>query len=399
MNILSINNIQFTPNYQKQKFLVSKDNFGLTMAKPLLNDTVSFKATLKDTAKVAVTNELKHKGNVFLDILTSIVNKHADRGVSMNLDYCKLNLIKSGDACLDKMSRRGDSDVKDRIRATIFSKDIENMELLNDILRTFDEEKGFILSKDHISIEKAKEKGYIPKKGDKDIVEIPDLDIRLNNCENLSKLPNHLKCCVGKPQKSGYEDIQMRLVNKYDLESLKYELIILMGEQYAIAKHREYENVYKIVRKLDKLGISKLDDSNEQVRKIKRCIDLIKHLCSVEISQKLFENAKNKDVYNIDNIIEIKITEKDVQTLENFFDEMVKNVELYHSNLKKSVSGDKKTLYNIEHESKMTIQEIQSIRQELINSVKQVNKGKYPKTLDELINKINKSKKITKNLS
>jgi len=78
---------------------------------------------------------------------------------------------------------------------------------------------------------------------------------------------------------------------------------------------------------------------------------------------------------------------------------MVKNVELYHSNLKKSVSGDKKTLYNIEHESKMTIQEIQSIRQELINSVKQVNKGKYPKTLDELINKIKKSKKITKNLS
>ena len=399
MNIFAINSFNTNPYYKKQEnFFRNEKSFGLTMAKPFLNDTVSFKSCiLGDTAKVAVTNELKHKGNVFLDILTSIVNKYKDRGVSINLDYCKLNLIKSGASCLDKMSRQGDSDIKDRIRLTFFSNDIENMELLNDILRTFDEEKGFILAKDSIPIEKAKEKGYIPKKGDKDIVEIPDLDIRLNNCKNLSKLPNHLKCCIGKPQKSGYEDIQMRLVNKYDREPLKYELIILMGEQYAIAKHREYENVYKIVRKLDKLEISKLDDSNEQVRKIKRCIDLIKHLCSVEISQKLFENAKNKDVYNIDNIIEIKITEKDVQTLENFFDEMIKNVKLYYSNLKKSVSGDKKTLYNIERKSKMTIQEIQSIRQELINSVKQVNKGKYPKTLDELISKINKSKKVTKN--
>ena len=73
MNIFAINSFNTNPYYKKQEnFFRNEKSFGLTMAKPLLNDTVSFKSCiLGDTAKVAVTNELKHKGNVFLDILNS----------------------------------------------------------------------------------------------------------------------------------------------------------------------------------------------------------------------------------------------------------------------------------------------------------------------------------------
>lgn len=399
MNILSLNYFnlpKYTNNTSADKNICIK-KYGLKMQAPLVADTVSFKAAkFKDTMRIPLSHQLEKKANIYLDILESIANKLNDKGVSINRAYCELNIIKSDDSCCKKIARSSSTDIRDRLRATIFVRNITDMNLLNDILKEF-ELRGLVLFEERLPIEKMIAKGYVPKKNDKDFILVPDLDIRLaEGQEGIVNLPENLRFCYGKPQKSGYEDIQLRLIDKYEKNPVKHELIILTGEQYAIAKHREYENVYKITRKLDALNVTKYEDENNEFLKlIKRYITLIKQLCTTEISQKLFENAKNKDVYNINNIIEIKITEKDIQTLKNYFIEMRKNIELYYTNAKKEYPNERKLQYALNKELKQSLEETHLIEQELIKSVRQVNKGKYPKTLDELVKQI-KAEKTTK---
>lgn len=396
MNILSLNyfNLPKYSNNTQAKQASSANSYGLKMQAPISADTLSFKAAkFKDAMKMSPCNRLEGKANIFLDIVESIAKKYEDRGVSFSRKYCELNVIKSGESYCNKIARSSSIDIRDPIRATLFSKNITDMTLLNDILKDF-EARGLVLFEDRIPIGKMVAKGYVPNKNDKDFIIVPDLDIRLSDGqEGVINLPDKLKFCYGKPQKSGYEDIQMRLVDKYDKSPIKQELIILTGEQYAIAKHREYENVYKITRKLDGLSFVKYDEEgNEQLKLIKRYITLIKQLCTTEISQKLFENAKNKDIYNIDNVIEIKITDKDIQTLRNYFEEMRKNIELFYANIKKTIPGDRKAQYAINKELKQSLADCLSIEKELITSVRQVNKGKYPKTMEELVAVIKQTK-------
>ena len=74
---------------------------------------------------------------------------------------------------------------------------------------------------------------------------------------------------------------------------------------------------------------------------------------------------------------------------------MRKNIELYYTNAKKEYPNERKLQYALNKELKQSLEETHLIEQELIKSVRQVNKGKYPKTLDELVKQI-KAEKTTK---
>lgn len=89
-------------------------------------------------------------------------------------------------------------------------------------------------------------------------ITVPDLDIRLENVsEQVTKLDPHLRYSISKPQKSGYEDIQMRFIRDFDKKKnpIQHELIILFGPHYSKAKHDESKYVYDALRKFDELSM------------------------------------------------------------------------------------------------------------------------------------------------
>lgn len=405
MNILSIGNINYPKYFNNDNQVKAGNNqyFGLKLSQPIQQDTVSFKAKVAETMKIKQSGRFNRISTQFLDNLAAIAEKFKDRGVSFCREYCEINSVKSEDSCKSKIARSSSFDIRDQIRATLFIKDMTDMKLLNDILKEF-ELRELILHEDPVPIEDMIAKGYMPKKKDGDIIKVPDLDIRLNEGrENIVDLPENLRYSWSKAQKSGYEDIQMRLVRKYDPDKenpVKHELLILTGENYAIAKHREYKGIYSITRKLDALSITKRqDDKNPHLKIVKRYIDLIKQLCSSEISQKLYENAKNKDVYGIENTIPIKVSDKDIETLKEYFKELRKNAEAYYIEAKKMRAGNQRAQIQLSKEMKQTLQALEPIEQELIASVKKVNKGKFPTTMEELIQELTEEKEAKEKLA
>jgi len=400
MNILSIgnlNNLKYlnNPNTTNGKF---RPHFGLKFSQPIQCDTVSFKAkqVFADVMRVKQPNRLKRLSANYLDNLAAIAEKFKDRGVSFCREYSEINSIKSEDSCGNKIARSNSIDIRDLIRGTLFMKDITDMKLLNEILQEFEDPRELVLYEDLIPIEDMIARGYIPKKNDGDTIKVPDLDIRLDEGrENIIDLPENLRLSWSRPQKSGYEDIQMRLVRSYDdpENPVKHELIILTGENYAIAKHREYKGVYSITRKLDTLSLAKnKDDKNPHLRLVKASIDMIKQWCSLEISQKLFKDAKNKDILGIDSDSPISISKKDIETLKKYFEQLRKNIESYYTNALEAHSNNNKLQNQIKKEKKRSLELVESIEQELLTSVKKVNKGKYPRTMDELIIELKKEK-------
>ena len=404
MNILSISNLNYPKyfNNDKQSKVGNTPYFGLKLAAPIQQDTVSFKAIVADTMKIKQPSRYKRLSTVWLDSIEAIARKFKDRGVSFCRAYSEINSIKSEDSCGKKIARSGSIDIRDQIRGTLFIKDLTDMKLLNDILEEF-KLRELILHEDQVPIGDMIAKGYIQKKTDGDFINVPDLDIRLNEGrENIVDLPENLRYSWSKAQKSGYEDIQMRLVRAYDEKEnpVKHELLILTGENYAIAKHREYKGIYSITRKFEALPVVKCqDEKNQYLKLVKRYIDLIKQLCSAEISQKLFENAKNKDVYGIENTIPIRISDKDIESLKDSFKELRKNVELYYTDAKQKRAGKQNAQKHLSKEMKQTLQSIKEIELELIASVKKVNKGKFPTTMEQLIEELTEEKKANEKLA
>lgn len=403
MNILSVSNDIFLKPYQTDN-VKNKNNtavtpyFGLKLSQPLQKDTVSFKSALfVDTMTVKQSKRYGRIATIFQDILESIAMKYKDKGVSFCRDYCELNAVKSAASTAKKIARTSSVDIRDQVRSTLFIKDLTDMKLLDDILKDL-EERGLVLDTIDMSIEDLIARGYVPKKNDKDFVRIPDLDIRLaEGREGIINLEPRLQYSFSNPQKSGYEDVQMRLIRSYDSNKnpVRHELLILTGENYAIAKHIESKYIYSVIRDLGSLEIvKKQNENNEQIKLIKRYIDLIKQLCSTEISQKLFENAKNKDVYGIENILPIKVSDKDIKTLNNYFDEIRKNAEIYYTNAKKNAIGNRRAQNHLQKEKNCLIESITMIEQRLSQSIKQVNKGNFPKTMEELICEVKKEKTL-----
>ncbi|MCQ2744190.1 MAG: hypothetical protein MJ230_05280 [bacterium] len=385
MHILPLNSIN-TNKFNNNKYSnnsVVNSNFGLKMEKPLLADTVSFKAKntmLNFFEKQAAVNNSKLVGEatVYMDTLEAIANKLKDSGVSFNREYCEPNAIKSATSVVSKIIRAGVLKVPDRIRGTLYFSDIYNLNtLINKILPEFSK-RGYVIAEVPMSIEESMKRGKMPTDEDikKGYVLLPDMDLRLAGiAEKRNQLPENLKYSLGNPQPSGYEDIQIRFskindnVKRKKNENL-HELIILIGPNYAQTKHDESEKIYKYTRCFKELNIfNKKDSNNIAIEKIKRYSDLVTKLFSTEITQKVYENAKNHDMYGISKEMPISLSKADEATLTNYYDAIESLTKDYYNAILSKKSNNKSYVARIKNERQADLEKLAWIRQGLTDAV------------------------------
>ena len=324
------------PSCSKSLDNVHSSNVIHSNLKPLNADTISFSGgyarvgnTLADhmeASLAAQTPRLKRIATTYLDVLESVVNKLKEFGFSMDRVYCEKHPVKSPESYTSKIVRSGKFKVPDTIRATIYCNDLYDLEKLNKYLLPEMEQRGYVVAKTEMSMKELIKRGYKPtayeaEKSNNIFMNIPDLDIRLENAaEQVNKLDPQYRYCIGTPQKSGYEDIQIRFVRDFDKKKspIQHELIVLFGPEYSSAKHQEYEYVYKYIRDFEKLHTN-FNDNTMNGKKANRYIALIKQMFTGKVSEKLFLNAKNKDLYGINDELPITFAEIDQKLLKSYF--------------------------------------------------------------------------------
>ncbi len=322
----------------------------------LNRDTVSFSGrysnvgnTLADYMEASLalqTPRLKRIATTYLDVLESVVNKLKDEGFSMDRAYCEKHPVKSPQSYTSKIVRSGKFKVPDTIRATIFCNDLYDLEKLNNKLLPEMEQRGYVVAKTEMPMNDLIKRGFKPnaleaEKSDSIYINVPDLDIRLEDAASQAhKLNPKYRYCIGNPQKSGYEDIQIRFVRDFDKKKapIQHELIVLFGPEYSSAKHQEYEHVYKHIRNFEKLHAS-FDDASVNSKKANRYMDLIKLMFRGKVSEKLFLNAKNKDLYGINEELPITFGECDKNLFNSYFRGLRTALSDYYSELKKTASS------------------------------------------------------------
>lgn len=336
MNILSI-----TPALSRANHLnsinspVQNKNVTVPKLNTFSKDTVSFSGIGGASSKVsdfleaqvaADTPRLRRLAITYLDILESVAFRLKDKGFSFDRAYCELNPVKSPKSYSSKIVRSGKFKVPDTIRATLYCNNPYDLDSLNSLLTEM-KKRGYVLGTEKMTIKDLMKRGYIPTEEEAKKLDlektVPDLDIRLDDvADQVTKLPEELKYSIGKPQKSGYEDIQMRFVRDFDSRKnpVSHELLIVFGPNYSKAKHAESSFIYTPLRELDELHV---DLSNKTIgshsQKASRYIDLIKQMFRGKVSEKLFLNAKNKDLYDLSDSIPISFSETDVNMFENYF--------------------------------------------------------------------------------
>ena len=388
MNILPI-----TPYLQNNFSAQRKElNNSVTVIQPkyyntLQKDTVSFSGKIPnkiaDFVEVGLSKEQKRFERIattYLDVLESVAAKLEDYGVSFDREYCELNPVKSPQSYTSKIIRSGSFNVPDTIRATLYMKDPYDLSILNDKLLPEMEKRGYVLSHIEVNPEELRKKGYSlsAKEAAKPYIKIPDLDIRLEDAaEQADKLAPELKFAIGKPQKSGYEDIQMRFVREYDTKRspVQHELIILFGQNYAMAKHIESEKIYNQLRQLDELHIS-FDEmkDNPHALKAKRYIDLLKQMFRGKVSEKLFLNAKNKDLYDMSEEVSITFSDTDKQVFESYFAELLDRLNSYYKELRKSAQVSPSATKQLNSDAKQDRAVIQTVQAKLKDAIEYFNR-------------------------
>ena len=308
----------------------------------LQKDTVSFTAK-PSLIKVADFIEAKFDADsgrmnriatTYLDVLESVAFKLKDMGFSFDRAYCEQNPVKSAKSYTSKIVRSGNFKVPDAIRATLYCRDPYDLSLLNDVLLPEMKKRGYVLAQTEMTIKDLMKRGYVPTAAEmKDLSKeklVPDLDIRLDDVsDQVTKLAPNLRYSISHPQKSGYEDIQMRFVRDFDNKSnpVQHELIILFGPNTSKAKHEESKYVYTPLRELDELHVNLSDKTiGSHSYRAGRYIDLIKQMFRGKISEKLFLNAKNKDKYEIPDEIPISFNQDDISLFENYFSGLLDRV-------------------------------------------------------------------------
>lgn len=302
----------------------------------LVKDTVSFGnisrqlTTVADhlQAQIAAdSGRLSRIATTYLDVLESVASGLKEKGFLFDRAYCELNPVKSPKSYTSKVVRSGQFKVPDTIRATLYCNNAYDLSVLNDGLLPEMQKRGYILSTTERSVKDLVKRGYVPDAFEgadlaKEIT-VPDLDIRLENVsEQVTKLAPHLRYSISKPQKSGYEDIQMRFIRNFDKKKnpIQHELIILFGPNYSKAKHEESNHVYNALRKFEELTMKFAPDTvGSHSQKANRYIELITQMFRGKVSEKLFLNAKNKDLYDISDEIPIHFSETDIKMFNNYF--------------------------------------------------------------------------------
>ena len=357
MNITLLN----TPsiNY-RNNYLKNSHNSNTVMPSTLTGlkaDTVTFTSryhqksvhTIGDALEAQMEANfprLQRIATTFLDVLESVAFKLKDHGFSFDRAYCELSPVKSPKASKSKVIRSSSFKVPDQIRATMYCDDPYDLDKLNLLLSEM-KKRGYVLANTDMSIKDLMKRGYIPNPKEAKNLDatklVPDLDIRLDDevSEHITKLPPELRYSLGKPQKSGYEDIQMRFVRDFDTKKnpVQHELIVLFGPNYSLAKHNESSDVYSSLRLFDELHMpTPKDKDGSNAHKAERYMDLIKQMFRGKISEKLFLNAKNKDLYDIQDEIPITFTERDISLFENYFNGLRARLHSAYADAKKEAT-------------------------------------------------------------
>ncbi len=389
MKIFSIPNYQINKRVQNNKMYSVP--FAPRIKAPLSVDTVSFKMapnTGRDIIEHQIGKKINSKAmqnlaNTFLRILDSIALELKDLGIEFIKAYSEKSCIKSKDAWMSKIMRSGKLRIPDGIRATLFCKNAYDLSILKKIIEMLESCNYEIVEIEH-PISKAALFNHIPTKTEtkNGIFKVKDIDIRFDKNDITNSLPEFTNY-ISKPQKSGYEDIQIRFVNKTDKRKIQHELIIIPGKNYARAKHYESEKIYKYTRMLDELNFYKNTKDEESRNKIQVNIDSIKFILNLEISQKLFKSAKNADVYNINNNLLISLSEQDITQIKKYFAALKTECKKYYDSIEKRAKTPKRTNYikkKHEEDTKLLTQ----IQKNILESIEFFNEKKYLKNLDDL---------------
>lgn len=411
MNILPVNRIT-APNYNlyNSQNIGYNRSYGLQLQKPLAADTVSFKCAVKfdkilETNAAKNNEKLKIPAKNYMAVLQAVATDLRDYGVSFDRLRCEPNSIKSAKSVVSKIKRSKTFIVPDRIRGTLYCKNIYDMSVLfNKILPAL-EEYGYYVRDTEIPVEEAMKRGYKPSPEEikRGIVNYPDIDIRLkdddedNPIKNIESIPDDKKCCLGKPQSSGYEDIQIRLekiddtqtdLKKHRKQKFWHELIILTGEEYDKTKHDESEHIYAYTRQFQELNIYNKDF--EDIAELKRYISLIRKTFSNEITQNVYENAKSRDMLGITEALAISITEKNEKSLTECYDEIENITKRYYKEQIETKAKTEKSKQTLEQERDEDIARLAEIRKGLTEAIEFYKN--YPASADGKKKKSNSGK-------
>ena len=337
-------------NYTAQRCENSHNSTPVMHSKlsPLSADTISFTGA-KDKAAKAVKKQVESKAVTLLDFigaryeeldfpryesiseaylntLSAVCTRLSNLGFTYDEAYNSQCPVKSVDSYLSKMKRSKSFTVLDPVRATIYNKDLYNLDNLTAFLSEM--LPGYIPYKTDVPLVKLMKRGYIPsveelQSGAK-TVKVTDLDFRLNNEQlDVENMPEPLRPFVSGPLKSGLEDIQLRFIRTCDKDNpnpVYHELLIMFGPHSTIAKHQEHRDVYQWVRLFDEFEVP-LEETSLQTHSGKALtyMERISEMFRGKVSQKLFLNAKNKDCLGIQEESRIVFTEEDLNLFRGYF--------------------------------------------------------------------------------
>lgn len=276
---------------------------------PIKPAVITFKEVIADgyQKKIPLYQIL---GKKFILVLDSIATKLESYGVHFDLEYCEINPVKGLNSYMSKMRRSGE--VLDKIRATMYMDDPYDMNILGNYILPELRGCGYEIR----GLEKgAKKKSKNP---------VVDFDIRLGGItsKQTEVLEEPLRNLISGPQKSGYEDIQMRLIDTTASakNQVPHELLILFGKNTAMAKHDESYYVFDIVRELSHMHIMDVPDDvvfKSPLNSAKSSFNLIRSQLNANISNPLFYNAKKLDYeHNPMGQIPVQLSEATAQSLE-----------------------------------------------------------------------------------
>ncbi len=315
MNIKSVNNFYFT----KSNLSVKNNTNPLSVKR---NNPSFGQTTIRDSFEQQYENNIDKYmvyAEIFFDTIENVAKELDGYGLVFDREYAMQSPVKSAKSMSSKVERSGSFDVPDLIRTTLYFSNPYDTDFINKKFLPSMEEHGYVLAK---------------------VNGKPDIDFRLEG--------------VGSPQKSGYEDIQMRFIEKKAKKNkIKYELIILFGPNYAQAKHLESEKVYNLIRQFDELHIdfTEAPIGSDQF-KAQRYIQLIKTQAQNKISKKLFDNAKNKDFYNICEMSPITFTPQNKTLINNYFSALKDKTKNYYKHKKINARNSQLSLIQLRKEEK-----------------------------------------------
>lgn len=335
--------LAITPNLQVTKKQISQSStlpVPFSSSKTQVADTVSFTGT-KGKAIDEITNTFEdlfkdyydkkrpdHEvmGVRFVNALKSIAEDLKEYGFSFP-KAIEDKAVKGKAAYIDKWRRSG-SNPMDQVRSTLYFPNLYDINIILTKLLPAMRDNGYQL---HLIPEE--------RVGRRVKSWMFDLDFRLKDIdpEVVAKLPPELKKCIGKPQKSGYEDIQIRFVDTTvkPKDRVPQELIILFGENYSKAKNDEHYYVYEITRDLcDKLRVNKLENPqlHSPEKRVQDNVKILRDLLNNTISKPLYINAKDQDFYGEKPTLQVGLSKAQVDTLIGLMEGIRQKVILYYKN-------------------------------------------------------------------